>query len=177
MPSGPAAAAARQFAALRSGSLPWASGPAAFSPTPAAGLCEPGHLCADQLVDLFCDWLWRSLVLIRGGATSFPWFLLRPFFFFLNFNGHITAHYAVGHMEWVGVFYIALFCFADIAHAGRRKNWLGSGGFGMALTMLAINLQGAVQFFLWSMAFLLLLAYLPCVLDFLQSRRYLRAYY
>jgi len=78
-------------------------------------------------------------------------------FLLFNFNGHITAHYAVGHMEWVGFFLLPCFVLLVLQMLeGGKTGW--GWVFGMALIMLVLNLQGAVHFPLWCMAFLLLLA-------------------
>jgi len=78
-------------------------------------------------------------------------------FLLFNFNGHITDHYVVGHMEWVGYFLLPWFVLLVLQMLeGEKTGW--SWVFGVALTMLAINLQGAVHFFIYCMAFLLLLA-------------------
>jgi hypothetical protein len=78
-------------------------------------------------------------------------------FLLFNFNGHITAHYAVGHMEWVGYFLLPFFVLLVLHMVeGGKTGW--GWVFGIALTLLALNLQGAVHFPLWCMAFLLLLA-------------------
>jgi len=55
------------------------------------------------------------------------------------------------------IFFITLLCPACFTDAGREEDRLELG-FGMAMTMLVINLQGAFHFFLWSMVFLLFLA-------------------
>jgi hypothetical protein len=78
-------------------------------------------------------------------------------FLLFNFNGHITAHYAVGHMEWVGYFLLPFFVLLVLQMLEGGKNGWG-WVFSMALIMLALNLQGAVHFPLWCMVFLLLLA-------------------
>jgi hypothetical protein len=78
-------------------------------------------------------------------------------FLLFNFNGHITDHYVVGHMEWVGYFLLPWLVLLVLEMLdGEKTGW--GWVFGMALTMLAINLQGAVHFFLYCMAFLVLLA-------------------
>jgi len=78
-------------------------------------------------------------------------------FLLFNFNGHITDHYVVGHMEWVGYFLLPWFVLLVLQMLeGEKTGW--GWVFGVALTMLAINLQGAVHFFIYCMAFLLLLA-------------------
>jgi hypothetical protein len=85
---------------------------------------------------------------------------LAPFtalFLLFNFNGHITEHYVVGHMEWVGYFLLPFFVLLVLQMLeGGKTGW--GWVLGMALTMAAINSQGAIHFFLWCMLFLILLA-------------------
>ena len=95
------------------------------------------------------------LLLRRRYHLSLAAFL--PMYLLFSFNGHITAHLVVGHLEWVGYFLLPLFCLLILKMLEGEKtgwNWV----FMVALTMLAINLQGAVHIFLYCMAFLLLLA-------------------
>lgn len=95
-------------------------------------------------------------------------------FLLFNFNGHITDHYVVGHMEWVGYFLLPFFILLVLRMLeGEKTGW--GWVFGVALTMLAINLQGAVHFFLYCMAFLILLAlfqprfWIPVIQAFIAS--------
>ena len=95
------------------------------------------------------------LVIKKRYALSLSSFIL--FFLLFNFNGHITDQYIVGHIEWVGYFLLPFFVLLVLQMLeGRKTGW--SWVFGMAMTMLVINLQGAFHFFLWSMVFLLFLA-------------------
>ena len=155
--------------AIRSGRLPLHGSSPLFIPDRYLG--RPDRALSPQLLLLdFVNpatyvlinlWIFfaigfASLLLIRRryqlSLVSFV-----ALFLLFNFNGHITAHYAVGHMEWVGYFILPCFVLL-VLHMleGGKTGWEWVSG--MALTMLAINLQGAVQFFLWCMAFLLLLA-------------------
>jgi hypothetical protein len=78
-------------------------------------------------------------------------------FLLFNFNGHITSHLAVGHVEWVGYFLLPFFVLLVLQMVeGGKTGW--GWVLGLALTMLGINLQGAYHFFLYCMVFLLLLA-------------------
>ncbi len=78
-------------------------------------------------------------------------------FLLFNFSGAITAHLAVGHVEWVGYFLLPFFVLLVLQMLeGGKTGW--GWVFGMALTMLVINLQGVIYIFLWCMAFLLVLA-------------------
>jgi len=78
-------------------------------------------------------------------------------FLLFNFNGHITAHYAVGHLEWVGYFLLPFFVLLVLKMVeGEETGW--GWVMGIALTLLGLNLQGAVNFAFWCMAFLFFLA-------------------
>jgi hypothetical protein len=60
-------------------------------------------------------------------------------------------------VEWVGYFLLPWFVMLVLQMLeGAKIGW--GWVFGMALTMLVINLQGVVYIFLWCMAFLLMLA-------------------
>ena len=48
------------------------------------------------------------LLLRRRYHLSLAAFL--PMYLLFSFNGHITAHLVVGHLEWVGYFLLPLFC-------------------------------------------------------------------
>ena len=75
-------------------------------------------------------------------------------FALFNFNGHITAHYAVGHSEWIGYFFLPFFVLLILkALEGERPGWRWV--LLVSLTLFAITLQGAFHFFLWCLIFLL----------------------
>lgn len=102
-------------------------------------------------------------------------------FLLFNFNGHITAHLAVGHAEWVGYFLLPFFvllvmALVDGQEAGFAQNvgdfwakakrglvWIFCGREGwqwslwLALVFLGLFLQGAFHFALWCAIFLLAL--------------------
>ncbi len=77
-------------------------------------------------------------------------------FLLFNFNGHITAHLAIGHIEWVGYFLLPYYVLL-VLHLVEGKEVSWRWVLGMALTLLFINLQGAYHFFLWCMVFLFLI--------------------
>jgi hypothetical protein len=78
-------------------------------------------------------------------------------FLLINFNGHITAHYVVGHMEWAGYFLLPYFVLLMLKMVeGERTGW--GWVFSIAAIMLVLNLEGAVHFPIWCMAFMILLA-------------------
>jgi hypothetical protein len=71
-----------------------------------------------------------------------------------NFNGHITAHYAVGHIEWTGYFFLPFFILLLLKALDNEKadwKWV----LFVSLTFFAISLQGAFHFILWCWIFLL----------------------
>jgi len=75
-------------------------------------------------------------------------------FALFNFNGHITAHYAVGHSEWIGYFFLPFLVLLILkALEGEEHGWRWV--LLVSLTLFAITLQGAFHFFLWCLIFLL----------------------
>jgi hypothetical protein len=100
-------------------------------------------------------------------------------FALFNFNGHITAHLAVGHAEWVGYFllpFLVLLVLKLVEGQGvpeaageggfwarwrHRLVWVFCGGTGwrwslwLALVFLGLFLQGAFHVALWCAIFLL----------------------
>ena len=71
-----------------------------------------------------------------------------------NFNGHITAHYAVGHIEWTGYFFLPFLILLLLKVLDNDKadwKWV----LFISLTIFAISLQGAFHFVLWCWIFLL----------------------
>ncbi len=77
-----------------------------------------------------------------------------PVFVLFNFNGHITAHYAVGHSEWIGYYFLPFFLLLILkVSEGEKPGWRWV--LLVALTLFGISLQGASHFFLWCLIFLL----------------------
>jgi len=75
-------------------------------------------------------------------------------FLLFNFNGHITAHYAVGHVEWTGYFFLPFFVLLLLKVLdGEKPGW--KWVLCVSLTLFAITLQGAFHFHLWCLIFLL----------------------
>lgn len=69
-------------------------------------------------------------------------------FFLFFFNGHIIGHLSVGHMNWMGYFLQPFFLYLLFELAERQKvNWQWT--LGLALTLLAILLQGHFHLFVW----------------------------
>lgn len=77
-------------------------------------------------------------------------------FFLFFFNGHITGHLAVGHMNWLGYFLMPFFIYLvfELVETQRASwKWV----LGLALTLLGILLQGHLHLFVWCLMFLALL--------------------
>jgi hypothetical protein len=93
-----------------------------------------------------------GLLLLRRRYQLAPTAFTALFLLF-NFNGHITAHLAVGHSEWVGYFLLPFFVLLVLKLVeGEAAGW--GWVLGVALTLLFIFLQGAFHFFLWCLIFL-----------------------
>jgi hypothetical protein len=89
----------------------------------------------------------------RYGLSTGPFLLLA---LVALFNGHVTAHLAVGHSMWVGALLLpafALLVLQLVEEPGRRTTpvWMG-------LLLFAILLQGSFHVFVWCAIFLALLA-------------------
>ena len=75
-------------------------------------------------------------------------------FLLYNFNGQITAHYAVGHREWTGYFFLPFFVLLLLqVLEGAKPGWKWI--LFVSLTMFAMMLQGAFHFVIWCGIFLL----------------------
>ena len=121
------------------------------------GFFEPGRfMLVNVLVMYSVGFL--GLLLIRRRYALSPVAFAAMFLLF-NFNGHITAHLAVGHAEWVGYFLLPFFIYLvlNVVNEGR-PSWKWT--LGVALTLFLIFLQGAFHFFLWSLIFLFALGLL-----------------
>ena len=77
-------------------------------------------------------------------------------FLLFNFNGHILAHFAVGHATWGGYFLFLWFAILvfQLVEGERGWTWIAK----MALLLLVIFLQGSFHQFVWGLIFLALLA-------------------
>ena len=78
-------------------------------------------------------------------------------FLLFNFNGHITAHIAVGHSMFAGYFLLSFFVLlllqlVDDGQAGWK--WVAR----LSLLLFVLFLQGAFHQFIWCLMFLFLLA-------------------
>jgi len=94
-------------------------------------------------------------------------------FLLFNFNGHLLAHYSVGHANWGGYFLfpwlaalvLRLIEEPELRHGPRSWRWTAA----VAFLLFFILLQGSFHHFIWGLMFLGLLAvfswqYLPVVL-------------
>jgi hypothetical protein len=77
----------------------------------------------------------------------------------LAFNGHITAHFAIGHSMWGGYFFLPFFFLRvlDLAGGARDGRW----PIHVGLLLGAMLMQGSYHVFVWCVLLLLLL--LPTV--------------
>jgi hypothetical protein len=95
------------------------------------------------------------LLIRRRYHLSFISFLLLYLLF--NFNGHIIAHIAVGHLVWTSYFLLPFFILLVLRMVeGERVGW--GWQLSMMLTMLGINLQGGIHIAMYGLGFLLLIA-------------------
>lgn len=94
-----------------------------------------------------------GLLLLRGryGLGPVPFTLL---FLLFNFNGHITAHLAVGHSMWAGYFLLPFLFLLVLSVAEEGPS--GAGPLKLAVLLFAILLQGSFHIFVWCLLFLLL---------------------
>jgi len=113
---------------------------------------EPGTFVLVNLLILFSAGFVALLLLKRRYKLSPVAFT--TLFALFAFNGHITAHYAVGHAEWTGYFFLPFFVLLILkVLEGEKADWRWV--LLVALTLFAITLQGAFHFFLWCLIFLL----------------------
>ncbi len=76
-----------------------------------------------------------------------------PLFLLFNFNGHITAHIAIGHANWAGYFllpYFVLLIFRLLTSQPAGWRWVSQA----AILLFVIFLQGAFHQFVWCILFL-----------------------
>lgn len=113
---------------------------------------EPGLFTLVNLLILY-SLGFVALILLKKRYSLAPAAFTALFALF-NFNGHITAHYAVGHSEWIGYYFLPFFVLLILKIAeGEKAGWRWV--LLIALTLFAITLQGAFHFFLWCLIFLL----------------------
>jgi len=98
----------------------------------------------DALLLYTCGF-WGLLLVRRRFRLSAAAFTI--LFLLFNFNGHILAHYSVGHATWGGYFLFPFFVLGvvELFDGGRGWGWVAR----MALVMGAIYLQGSFHQFVW----------------------------
>jgi hypothetical protein len=69
-----------------------------------------------------------------------------------NFNGYVTSHLGIGHVEWFGYFLLPWFVYYAMDLAEGRPSELPALAIGMI--NLILLLQGAFHFVIWFMMFL-----------------------
>lgn len=92
-------------------------------------------------------WLKRRFALSLASLT-----LLTLLF---NFNGHILAHYSVGHATWGGYFLFSWFAVLIFQLIDGDHSWAWVAK--MAFLLFAIFLQGSYHQYVWSLIFLALI--------------------
>ena len=68
-------------------------------------------------------------------------------FFMFNFNGHLLAHYSVGHATWGGYFLFPWVIWLTLRLLDGERSWALTLGY--AGTLLAIWLQGSFHQYVW----------------------------
>jgi hypothetical protein len=108
----------------------------------------------------------NTLLLYSAGFAGLLWLRRRynlslaPFtalFLLFNFNGHITAHLAVGHSMYAGYFLLPFFVYLVLKlleDGGAGWAWVTQ----LAVLLFVLFLQGAFHQFLWCLMFLAALA-------------------
>jgi hypothetical protein len=113
---------------------------------------EPGTFVLVNVLILFSVGF-IALLLLKKRYKLAPAAFTALFVLF-NLNGHITAHYAVGHAEWIGYFLLPFFVLLILkVLEGEQADWRWV--LLVSLTLFAITLQGAFHFFLWCLIFML----------------------
>jgi hypothetical protein len=117
-------------------------------------------------VFLFALGLWGLWVLRRKLSLSLASFTVLALLF--NFNGYITAHFSVGHVNYAGGYFLfpwVVVLVIDMLRGDTSWWWVAR----TALLLFGIFLQGAFNQFVWILFFLALIAvfswkYIPQVL-------------
>lgn len=91
----------------------------------------------------------------RFSIALFPFSIL---LFLFNFNGHIIAHYVVGHANWAGYFVIPVFFLLLFDLTEKKAGWLWV--IKMSFVSFYVILAGSQHHFTWMMLFLLILGIL-----------------
>ncbi len=114
---------------------------------------EPGLFTLANFLILFTVG-YIGLILLRKRYSLAP-AAFSVLVLLFNFNGHITAHYAVGHIEWTGYFFLPFFFLLLLqVIEGQPANW--KWVLLISMTILLMSLQGSYHFVLWCFIFLLI---------------------
>lgn len=113
---------------------------------------EPGVFILVNLLILYSIGF-IGLLILRKRFSLAP-FAFTVLFVLFNLNGQITAHYAVGHLEWTGYFFLPFFILLLLKVIdGEEANW--QWVLYIALIFFFMAIQGAFHFVLWCWIFLL----------------------
>jgi len=95
--------------------------------------------------------LYRLKKSMHLSLFGFTWFFL-----LFYFNGHITSHYAVGHITWGGYFLFPWFVYLVIRMINGDHSWKWVAKISFLLFFMF--LQGSFHQFIWCLLFLAFLA-------------------
>ncbi len=107
----------------------------------------------------------NTLLFYSLGVWGLLWFRRRfslslvsftALFFLFNFNGHILAHYSVGHVTWAGYFLFPWLLALTFQLLDGDHSWAWVAK--TSLLMFFMYLQGSFHQFIWAVLFLSLLA-------------------
>jgi hypothetical protein len=118
-----------------------------------AALSVPAYLVLNTLLLAALGFVGLQRLRRRYAMGGLPFALLVFLFFF---NGHPTAHLAVGHSMWVGYFLLSFLVLFVLELAEDGPGPLS--GPKLALVLFALVLQGSFHIFVWCVLLLLLLA-------------------
>jgi hypothetical protein len=114
---------------------------------------EPGLFTLVNFLILFTVG-YSGLILLRRRYSLAP-AAFSVLVLLFNFNGHITAHYAVGHIEWTGYFFLPFFFLLLLrVIEGQPADW--KWVLLISSTLFVMSLQGSYHFVLWCCIFLLI---------------------
>jgi hypothetical protein len=88
---------------------------------------------------------------------SLSFFAVTILFLLFNFNGHILAHYSIGHATWGGYFLFPWFAVLVFNLIGGERGWGWVAK--ISLLLFAIFLQGSFHQYVWTLLFLGFLAF------------------
>lgn len=117
-----------------------------------------------RFMEIGTFFLVNTLLLYTTGMFGLLWFRRRfslslvsfsALFLLFNFNGHILAHYSVGHTTWAGYLLFPWFAVLVFRLLQGESSWRWVAQ--TALVLFLIYLQGAFHQFIWGLMFLGLL--------------------